>query len=163
MSYTEYTKNIEKIKEIIKKVKNETNNLNEYDKVKYVYDYIGKNNKYGNPKDGISQSAYSAFNNNLSPVCAGYAKASQILFNNIQVKSLLIYGDSKYALFIGAAHAWNVISIESKFYIYDVTMSSGEANSEFYKGFLIDDKDYSPSYKKTYPYLNGRKYKNKEF
>lgn len=161
MSKDEYINNVEKTKTIIEKVKVETNNLDEYNKVKYVYDYIGRNNNYGDTKNSIAQSAYSAFDGQLSPVCAGYAKASQILFNNININSLLITGDSKYTLFVGIAHSWNIVSIESDFYLYDVTMSSGsKTDEEFYKGFLIDDNQHSPSYKETYPYLNGRKYKN---
>lgn len=161
MTKETYTNNIEKVKKIIEKVKVETVNLDEYNKVKYVYDYIGRNNNYGNTSDSMAQSAYSAFDGQLSPVCAGYAKASQILFNNIKVNSLLITGDSKYALFLGIAHSWNVVEIESDFYLYDVTMSSGgKTDREFYKGFLIDDNQHSPSYKETYPYINGMKYKN---
>jgi len=160
MSKEEYTKNIKEIEEVIEKVKKETNNLDEYNKVKYVYDYIGKSNHYGNTSDYKAQSAYSAFNKDLSPVCAGYAKASQILFNNIGVNSLLIYGSAEYALFLGRGHAWNIVEIESKYYLYDVTMSSGNSDNKFYRGFLIDGEKHSPSYKKSYPYLNGKKYKN---
>jgi len=159
MSKEEYEKNILEIKTIIEEVKNNTKDLNEYKKVKYVYDYIGKKNKYGNTKDSMAQSAYSAFNSELSPVCAGYAKASQILFNNIGITSLLVYGDAKYALFLGDAHAWNNVSIEGKYYLFDVTMSSNLEGKEFYRGFLIDDKKHSPSNKKATPNLNGKKYK----
>lgn len=156
MSKDEYTKNIEEIKLIINKVKEETKNLDEYEKVKYVYDYIGKSNTYGNVKDYMGQSAYSAFNKDLSPVCAGYSKASQILFSNIGVNSLLIFGDAEYSLFLGDAHAWNVVEIDKKYYLYDVTMSSNLDGKEFYRGFLIDDKDHKPWNKEASPYLDKK-------
>ena len=161
MTKDEYENNVKEIKKHIDIVKEVTKDFNEFEKVKYVYDYIGKSNSYGNTSDSRAQSAYSAFNENLSPVCAGYAKASQILFNNIGVDTLLISGEAEYALFIGTSHAWNVVKIESKYYLYDVTMSSGAySESDFYRGFLISGSKHSPTYKKTYPYLNGYKYKN---
>ena len=156
MSKDEYIKNIEEIKLIINKVKEDTKDLGQYEKVKYVYDYIGKSNTYGNVKDYMGQSAYSAFNKGLSPVCAGYSKASQILFYNIGINSLLIFGDAEYALFLGDAHAWNVVEIDKKYYLYDVTMSSNLDGNEFYRGFLIDDKDHKPWNKETCPYLNKK-------
>lgn len=160
MSKDEYTKNVEEIKLIINKVKEDTKDLDEYEKVKYVYNFIGKSNTYGNVKDYMGQSAYSAFNKDLSPVCAGYSKASQILFSNIGVNSLLIFGNAEYALFLGDAHAWNVVEINKKYYLYDVTMSSNLDGKEFYRGFLIDDEDHKPWNKKTSPYLDGKNYKN---
>lgn len=159
MSKDEYIKNIEEIKLIINKVKEETKELNEYEKVKYVYDYIGKSNTYGNVKDYMGQSAYSTFNKGLSPVCAGYSKASQILFYNIGINSLLMFGDAEYALFLGDAHAWNVVEIDKKYYLYDVTMSSNLDGKEFYRGFLIDDNDHKPWNKNASPYLAGKNHK----
>ena len=157
MSKDEYMKNIEEIELIINKVKEDTKDLDEYEKVKYVYDFIGKRNTYGNVKDYMGQSAYSAFNKDLSPVCAGYSKASQILFSNIGINSLLIFGNAEYALFLGDAHAWNVVEIDKKYYLYDVTMSSNLEGKEFYRGFLIDDKDHKPWNKKASPYLDVNK------
>ena len=160
MGQDEYKNNVKEISAIIDKVKTDTKYLGELAKVKYVYDFIGKNNKYGNTTESMAQSAYSAFNSNLSPVCAGYSRASQILFNNIGIKSLLISGKAEYSLFLGSSHAWNVVSIDSKYYLYDVTMSSDAYSTRsFYRGFLIDGKKHSPTFKKTYPYLNGLKYK----
>ena len=107
----------------------------------------------------MGQSAYSAFNKGLSPVCAGYSKASQILFSNIGINSLLIFGDAEYALFLGDAHAWNVVEIDKKYYLYDVTMSSNLDGKEFYRGFLIDDNDHKPWNKNASPYLAGKNHK----
>lgn len=164
MDEKEYVDKVEEIKVIINQIKEETSDLDEFSKVKYVYDYIGKKNVYGNPNDPIGQSAYSAFSNNISPVCAGYAKASQIIFSNIGIKSVLVFGDANYALFLGNSHAWNHVAIESKFYLYDVTYSSpGTQNNEkdFYRGFLMKDiSSHTPWYKKATPRLNGRKHVN---
>ena len=143
MNKEEYLKNIKMIKNQIENIKNETINMDEYSKVKYVYEYIGKKNIYGNPKNPVSQSAYSAFSDNLSPVCAGYGRASQIIFNNIGVTSMLISGDLKSTWLTGDSHEWNVVKIKNKYYIYDVTQSSilkKTTGKISYVGFLTKNK-----------------------
>lgn len=155
MTKDNYQASIDEMKKTIEIVQDETKKLNDYEKVKYVYDSLGNNNSYGDTSDPVAQSAYSAFSSKLSPVCAGYARASQILFYNIGIKSLLVAGDAKYALFLGNPHEWNVVLINSKFYLYDVTMSSGsDTDKEFYRGFLTDGRKHLPANKKIYPYLN---------
>ncbi|MBO5120168.1 MAG: hypothetical protein J6C28_00595 [Bacilli bacterium] len=165
MTKEEYNVRVNEIKTIIEETKKNTEKMTEYEKVKYVYDYLGRKNSYGNPSDINGQSAYSAFSDTLSPVCAGYAKASQILFQNIGINSLLIFGDAKYNLFIGDAHAWNNVQIDGAYYLYDVTYSSNgkdKSDEEFYIGFLTKDKsNYSPWYKKSSAFINGIKHQNK--
>ena len=165
MSKEQYENNILEIKQIIDDVKKETKDLTDYEKVKYVYDYLGNKNTYGDIHDINGPSAYSAFSDTLSPVCAGYAKASQILFRNIGINSLLIFGDAKYNLFIGDAHAWNNVEIDGFYYIYDVTYSSngkGVSKETFYNGFLKNDtSNYEPWNKKSSAFINGLKYKGK--
>jgi len=154
MSRNEYEKSLNKIHIIIQQVKNATRKMNEYEKVKYVYDYIGKNNSYGNPDDHMTHSAYAAFNHDLSPVCEGYARAAQILFNNIGINSLLVAGKAEYALFVGGGHSWNYVEIEKKYYLFDVTWSSGLKGEAFYNGFLSNPKKHKPENKKTIPYIS---------
>jgi len=162
MNKEEYLKNIKMIKNQIENIKNETINMDEYSKVKYVYEYLGNKNNYGNQSDPVSQSAYAAFNDNLSPVCAGYGRASQIIFNNIGVTSMLISGDLKSTWLTGDSHEWNVVKIKNQYYIYDVTQSSilkGTTGKISYVGFLTKNKSiYSAEYKKSNPYINGKEY-----
>ena len=159
MTKEKYKESISEITFIIDEVKNATVNMNEYEKVKYVYEYIGKSNNYGNTEDLMAQSAYSAFNKTLSPVCSGYAKSSQILFNNIGINALLIIGDQNYSLLLGEKHAWNAVEIERKFYLYDVTWSNYRQGEQFYEGFLLDPKRHKPYYKKSVPYLSKSNFK----
>ena len=159
MDKNAYDSNIIFIKEQIDNVKNNTHKLNEYEKIKYVYEYLGNKNRYGDPKDLMAQSAFSAFNDSLSPVCAGYARASQILFNNIGIDSLLVSGYLKSSLFFGDRHAWNVVKIDNKYYNYDVTQSSISKKDISYIGLLPTNKhQFKPNYKKSYPYIYSTKY-----
>lgn len=162
MSKDEYLKNIKYIKKEIDKIKIKTNNMSDYDKTKYVYEYLGKKNNYGNVKDSMSQSAYSAFNDELSPVCSGYSRASQLIFSNIKITSILMSGNLKSSWLTGDSHEWNIVKIDNQYYIYDVTQSSILKNitsNILYIGFLNQNKNlYSSNYKKVNPIINGKKY-----
>lgn len=154
---SEYKDNLNKIKSIINDIKSKTSELSEYEKIKYIYEYLGNRNNYGSINTIEGQTALSAFLPNLSPVCAGYSKASEILFNNVGINSLLIRGDLKNGLFTGDAHLWNLVKVGKYYYIYDVTQSSttkGISKSITYVGLLSMKKsDYSFYYKKVLPLI----------
>ncbi|MDD2392341.1 MAG: transglutaminase domain-containing protein [Bacilli bacterium] len=140
------------MQEEINRIKNQTTKLNEIDKVKYVYDYIADNNKYGNQTESISQSAYSVFASDKSPVCAGYARASQILLQNVGITSLLAKGKLQRE-----DHEWNFVKIDNDYYWYDVTQS----NSKKYAGFLFSTSGYySLKHNQLIPNISGKKYIN---
>ena len=156
----EYNNALNEIKNKINKIKKDTKNLNEYEKVKYVYEYLGYKNNYGEKTNSISQSAYSAFNDKLSPVCAGYSRASEIIFQNIGITSLLISGKLKSNWFSGDNHEWNIVKIDNKYYNYDVTQSSiakSTTNKISYYGLLNNNKKYLSPSNKTLN-INGNKY-----
>lgn len=159
---TQYKEALDDIQSQINKIKEDTKELNEYEKVKYVYEYLGYKNYYGNRKESISQSAYSAFSDKYSPVCAGYSRASQIIFNNIGITSFLISGKLKSNWFSGDSHEWNIVRIEDKYYNYDVTQSSIAKNTTgniSYYGLLNNNKGIlSPTNKKTALNIDGNKY-----
>ena len=151
------------IKEEIDKIKESVQELNDYEKVKYVYEYLGNKNNYGKRNEAVGQSAYSAFKDELSPVCAGYSRASQIIFNNIGITSLLVSGKLKSNWFSGDSHEWNIVKVNGKYYNYDVTQSSitkGITNNITYYGFLNtkNKNTLSIDNKKDAPNLNGLKY-----
>lgn len=145
-------KALQEMKLILDEIKSKTENMSEIEKVKYVYDYIADNNKYGKKEDLMSQSAYSIFNENESPVCAGYARASQIILQYIGINSLLIDGK-----LVNELHEWNFVKINNKYYWYDVTQS----DSDKYAGFLFNNTDnYKIKYNTLIPKITGRKYLN---
>lgn len=152
-----YNDNLDRINKIIDYIKLETKDMDTYSKVKYVYEYLGNKNNYGDIRSVEGQTALSAFLDDLSPVCAGYAKASEIIFNNIGITSLLVRGDLKTNLFVGDSHLWNIVKIDNGYYLYDVTQSSitkNISNSISYVGLLSMKKsDYSYLYKKVVPYI----------
>ncbi len=146
----EYNNAIPLMQEEINYVKDQTIGMSEVEKVKYIYDYIADNNDYGKKDDAISQSAYSVFASDKSPVCAGYARASQILLQNVGITSILAKGKLNRD-----NHEWNFVKIDNKYYWYDVTQS----DSDKYKGFLFSTYgNYSIKYKELIPNITGKKY-----
>lgn len=153
----EYHTALYEIRDVISKIRIETTNMNDYEKIKYVYEYLAISNSYGDKDSYIGQSAYSAIDNRFSPVCAGYARAAQILLRNIGIDSLLITGSLD-----NVAHEWNVVKIENDYYHFDVTTSSSYKailDDVIYSGFLFKDtSDYNIYYNKVIPKIDGKKY-----
>ena len=109
-------------------IKKETKNMNDKEKIIYVYNYVASHN-YDKlfTYSSFNQSAYSFFTGGES-VCAGFAKASQIIFQNIGIKSYLV---------LSTNHMWNYVEYEGKYYIFDATVGTSfrdKTNSMYYDG-----------------------------
>lgn len=106
------TRRIEREMNIIKR---ETKDMNDKEKIIYVYNYVASHNY-----DRIfmysksNQSAYSFFTKGSS-VCAGFAKASQIIFQNIGIDSMLVLDND---------HMWNYVKYKNKWYVFDATVGT---------------------------------------
>ncbi len=86
----------------------------EYDKVKYVYDYIIQNTEY-DLESKENQNICSVLVYGYS-VCQGYAKTLQYLLERLGVNTILVTGT------VGSdGHAWNMVSIDGAYYLVDAT------------------------------------------
>jgi transglutaminase/protease-like cytokinesis protein 3 len=119
------TRRIDRELDIVRK---ETEGMSEKEKIIYVYDYVASHNY-----DRIftftksNQSAYSFFTLGKS-VCAGFAKASQLIFQYIGVESYLVMSET---------HMWNYVKYNGDYYVFDATMGASlrdKKNSHFYDG-----------------------------
>ena len=140
-----------KIEIIIDKIKEETKNMSDKEKILYVYDWIGENTKYDYAFmfSSKNQSIYSVFIDNNS-VCAGFAKASQVIFQNIGINSYVVPG------FTSDGHMWNLIEYEGKYYFFDSTVAAGLGKkSKYYYDGLYQEKmkDYEMDYPLWYPFI----------
>lgn len=100
--------------------------MTQYEKIKYVFEYIIETTVYNlNSQD--NQNIYSVFVNRQS-VCAGYAKATQYLLENMGIFCTYVVG----TVHGREAHAWNLVQCDGKYYYVDTTWGdpvfSGESS-----------------------------------
>lgn len=86
----------------------------DYEKVKYVFETLVDRTQY-DLEAPDNQNIYSVFGNWTS-VCAGYAKATKYLLDQMGVDSIYVTGDAE-----GESHAWNIVSCGGQYYCVDTT------------------------------------------
>ena len=86
----------------------------DYQKVKYVYEYLIKETEY-DLEAPDNQNIYSALIGKRS-VCQGYSKAMQFLLHFLGVESTLVQGTA-----FGQPHGWNLVFLDGDGYYVDVT------------------------------------------
>lgn len=130
----------EKVKEYNRKIEKVVNELagqlqllacNDYEKELRVHDWICQNVEYdyeGTDKDKISRVIAS---HNILGVfayhkaqCEGIAKALKVLLNAVDVKCIVVTGDSVKSG-RSVPHAWNIVDIGTEPYQLDVTWDIG--------------------------------------
>lgn len=139
-----------RIRRIIDNIKRATKDMNEREKIKYVYEWIGDNNTYDElfTYTSKNQSIYNVFIKG-NAVCAGFAKASQVIFQNIGIESMTVSGQTS------GPHMWNIIKYNDKYYFYDSTYAASindKTNPRFYDGLIQEElNNHIPDYKEWYP------------
>lgn len=146
------TKRIEREMENIRK---DTKNMSDKEKIIYVYNYVAAHD-YDRTftYNSSNQSAYSFFTKGTS-VCAGFAKASQIIFQNIGIKSYLVHGYD---------HMWNYVEYEGKYYVFDATVGASYTDKnykKFYDGLGRTTVDETiGEHKELYPIIEKKMLKD---
>lgn len=129
-----------RIQREIEKIKIKTKDMTDKEKIKYVYEWMGDNNTYDQlfTYTSKNQSIYNVFLKH-NAVCAGFAKASNVIFQNIGIKSYGILGEST------GPHMWNVVELDGKYYYFDSTVATSIRKKEseyYYYGLLQSEMDY---------------------
>lgn len=143
-----------KIQRIIDRIKKDTKDMSDKEKIRYVYEWIGENNDYDRTFTYMSknQSIYNVFMKK-NAVCAGFAKASQVIFQNIGINSYTITGEST------GPHMWNVVELDGKYYFYDSTVATSARNEEtswYYDGLRQEFmSSYTVDYPEWYPEISS--------
>ena len=127
----------------------------EYEKVKAVYTWLGETTNYSTLMTRKSGTAWSALLSDDS-VCAGFAAASQLLFQRLGVESQVVVGS-----WDGVGHAWNFVKVDNEYYWYDSTVAGGSSKDSgyFYTGLLFsNNSNYAVSVLDMNKYQFGTKY-----
>lgn len=141
------------------KIINEANNYNNnYDKEKFVHDYILEKNIY-DINNKLNQSAYSALVNGKT-VCAGYSRAFQYIMNKLNITTYYVTGKSQRE-----SHAWNIVKLGNGYYNIDLTWDDGKIIT--YNYFNKTDYEFSKTHERSeksinLPSCNATTYKYKK-
>jgi len=102
--------------------------MSDYEKIKYVYDYIILNSEYSLVKDG-------AYNNLIrgKSCCNGYAEAFLTIMEKMNIPC-------QYT--VNSSHAWNTVYLEGEWYNIDTTWGDAGGDRIDYKYFLKSNADW---------------------
>ena len=129
---------------------------NDYEKALYLHNYVA--NKVEYVMTGDHQTAYGALVGGKA-VCAGYARAYQLLLNAAGIDAWYVTGQSKNPS-TGRMedHGWNVVFLDGKSYYTDVTWDD-QASHLFHAYFMLSrdemGKTHFPADFSLLPYGNN--------
>ena len=106
----------------------------DYQKSEILHDFVDDKTEY--QQVGDHQSAYGALVLGKA-VCAGYARAYQVLMNKVGIPCWYVSGESPNPAIPGATaekHAWNLVLLDGKYYYTDVTWD--DQGTELYHHYL---------------------------
>ena len=143
-----------RIERIIDDIKRKTKKMTDAKKILYVYEWIGDHATYDRlfTYSSKNQSIFNVFIMH-NAVCAGFAKAAQVIFQNIGIESYGVTGymDSDS----GVGHMWNIVKLDDKYYYFDSTWAASindKSNPSYYNGLIqLELSDYSMDHPEWYP------------
>ncbi|MGL5259631.1 MAG: transglutaminase domain-containing protein [Lachnospiraceae bacterium] len=127
----------------------------DFEKEQYVHDALINRITY-NLQAPLNQSAYSAIVNG-STVCAGYARAFQLIMQKLEIPTYYCTG------YAGERHAWNIVKLEGEYYNVDLTWDDSDPFT--YDYFNRTDQDFIDTHTRqdlsvNLPEAKGTKYRN---
>ena len=146
-------------------------NMSEYEKVKYIYEYIISHTTYKLDVEN-NQNICSVFVGGKS-VCQGFSVATQYLLQLCGIESITVTGEAKNR----GSHAWNLVKIDGEYYYLDTTWGSPSFSKDanvsddiiIYDYFCSNEEDMNKSHtpdtsiklpkcnSRTYSYYNYEK------
>lgn len=117
-----YKKHMEEVEAIADVIVAEANKFtSDYDKEKYVHDYIVTHCTYETPVEGSNANNIYGCLVEGKAGCEGYSRAFQYLLNKLDIDNRVITGESTEDGVNYVPHMWNYVTINNKHYFVDVT------------------------------------------
>lgn len=118
----------EMVQLVAKAIAKDCQGMTDYQKIKYVYDYIILNSEYNIRKNG-------AYNNLITgqSCCNGYAEAFFVIMKEMGIPC-------KYT--VNTDHAWNTVYLNGAWYNIDTTWGDDGGDNISYEYFLKCNKDW---------------------
>ena len=117
---------------------NDAHSLSDFDKIKFVNDYIVQNTVYSTDTVHSPHSAYTVLKEGKA-VCQGYALLAQKMLTKLGIESLYVVGEAG-----GIGHAWNLVKLNGNWYHMDSTWNDPTPdrgpNNVRYAYFLMSDQ-----------------------
>lgn len=133
----------EQIDIIIQELKNNTDNLkNDYEKIKYIHDWIVKNTKYDETLSRNNRNNIYGLIIEKNATCGGYAKTFKYIMDKLNINSIIIQGKAEQKE-TSEYHAWNYIHLNSNWYGIDCTWDDpviqgvSEDNKKIYYDYFL--------------------------
>ena len=115
--------------------------LSEWDKEKYVHDFICRNVHYDKLKKAYSHEIIGPLGQGVG-VCEGIAKAVKILLDQLGIWCMIAICGNNPEKGIKYRHTWNIVKIGKKYYHLDVTFDNTLSSEDIrYDYFNLDDRN----------------------
>lgn len=145
-----------KIASLVSKVNTAT--MTDFEKVKFVNDYIVQNTQYSDATSTSAHSAYTLIAEGKA-VCQGYALFATKFLRALGLEAMYVTGE----VYTGG-HAWNLVKVDGEWYHLDTTWNDpvpDRGNGVRYNYFLISDEALSADHvwqRADYPKALSEKY-----
>lgn len=132
--------------------------LTDFERVKFVNDYIVKNTEYSEETSASPHSAFAIVQENRG-VCQGYALLALKMLQALGVETKYIVGE----VYTGG-HAWNLVKVDGEWYHLDTTWNDptpDRKNIVSYGYFLMNDEKMELDHswiQSDYPSADSNKY-----
>lgn len=147
----------EKVASILASVTPES--MSDFQKVKFVNDYIVKNTEYSTNSTSSPHSACAVVQEGKG-VCQGYALLALKMLQDLGVETKYVVGE----VYTGG-HAWNLVKVDGEWYHLDTTWNDptpDRKNVVRYEYFLVNDEEMRKDHtwiQSDYPEATSTKFK----
>ena len=125
----------------VEKLARAAQNLSEWEKEKYVHDFICENVHYDKLKKPYSHEIIGPLGHGVG-VCEGIAKSVKVLCDALGIWCMIAVCGNNPEKGIKYRHTWNIVKISGTYYHLDATFDNSLGDEEIrYDYFNLDDKN----------------------